>query len=267
VLQDLLNHLHDPVVWTGVRQVGAATILAGLVVAVSWQRGLHLETELSIAFMRGFLQVVAVGLVIGALLTVPLRWGGLILVGMVGGATWISKQRGEGLPGVAKVSFLAITIGAGLVIVTMTWARAIEPTVRSLVPVGSLVIANAMKINGLSLNRLKAELRDKRDEIEMGLALGGPPPAILSRYLRTSVQASLIPVVDSLKSLGWVWIPGVMAGMILGGANPVYAALYQFVIMAMILAAGGLTSMLSSLLMSRRVITDAEQLRQIGDAS
>ncbi|MFB6279292.1 MAG: ABC transporter permease [Salinibacter sp.] len=264
MFQELLAHLRDPVVWTGLAQVGAATVPAALVVLLSRQRGLRLESELSVAFARGFVQIVAVGLVIGVLLAVPVAWSVLILFGMVGGATWISRQRGEGLPGVTQVSFLAITAGAGLVIVTMTGAGAIEPTVRSLVPVGSLVIANAMKINGLALNRLKDELRDKRDEIEVGLALGGPPGAVLARHLRTSVQASLIPVVDSLKSLGWVWIPGVMAGMILGGANPVYAALYQFVIMAMIFAAGGLTSMLTSLLMSRRVVTEAEQLRRIG---
>ena len=264
MLQDLLAHLRDPVVWTGLAQVGAATVPAALVVLLSRQRGLRLESELSVAFARGFVQIVAVGLVIGVLLAVPVAWSALILLGMVGGATWISRQRGEGLPGVTQVSFLAITVGAGLVIATMTWAGAIEPTVRNLVPVGSLVIANAMKINGLALNRLKDELRDKRDEIEVGLALGGPPEAVLARHLRTSVQASLIPVVDSLKSLGWVWIPGVMAGMILGGANPVYAALYQFVIMAMIFAAGGLTSMLTSFLMSRRVVTEAEQLRRIG---
>ncbi len=263
MLQDILTHLKEPVVLEGLAQVGAAAVLAALVVLLSRQRGLKLETELSVAFARGFVQIVAVGLVIGLLLAVPVAWSALILFGMVGGATWISRQRGEGLPGVTQVSFLAIAAGSGLVIVTMTAAGAIESTVRSLVPVGSLVIANAMKINGLALNRLKDELRDKRDEIEVGLALGGPPPAVLARHLRTSVQASLIPVVDSLKSLGWVWIPGVMAGMILGGENPVYAALYQFVIMAMIFAAGGLTSMLTSLLMGRRVITEAEQLRHI----
>jgi putative ABC transport system permease protein len=263
MLQDILAHLKEPVVLTGFAQVGAAAVLAGLVVLLSRQRGLKLETELSVAFLRGFLQIVAVGVVIGVLLTVPVWWSGLILLGMMGGATWISRQRGEGLPGVTTVSFVAIAVGAGLVIVTMTWARAIEPTVRSLVPVGSLVIANAMKINGLALNRLKDELRDKRAEIEVGLSLGGPPGAVLARHLRTSVQASLIPVIDSLKSLGWVWIPGIMAGMILGGENPIYAALYQFVIMAMIFAAGGLTSMITSLLMGRRVITEAEQLRRI----
>jgi len=263
MLQDLLQDLQDPIVRQGLAQVGAATALAALVVLLSRRRGLELETELSVAFVRGFMQIVAVGLVIGLLLTVPLAWSAVILLGMVGGATWISRQRGEGLPGVTQVSFLAIIVGAGLVIVTMTWAGAIESTVRSLVPVGSLVIANAMKINSLALDRLKSELREKRQEIEVGLALGGPPQAVLARHLRTSVQASLIPVVDSLKSLGWVWIPGVMAGMILGGENPIYAALYQFVIMAMVFAAGGLTSMLTSLLMGRRVITEAEQLRRI----
>jgi putative ABC transport system permease protein len=71
-------------------------------------------------------------------------------------------------------------------------------------------------------------------------------------------------VVDALKSLGWVWIPGIMAGMILAGDNPIYAALYQFVIMAMIFAAGGLTSMIGSVLMGRAVVTEAEQLRDVG---
>ena len=265
MLEDIVTHVQDPIVLQGLTQVGAAAVLAALVVLLSRRRGLELGSELSIAFVRGFVQIVAVGLVIGVLLTVPVAWSALILLGMVGGATWISRQRGKRLPGVTQVSFVAITVGAGLVIVTMTAAGAIEPTVRSLVPVGSLVIANAMKINGLALNRLKDELRDKRAEIEVGLALGGPPAAVLARHLRTGVRASLIPVVDSLKSLGWVWIPGVMAGMILGGENPVYAALYQFVIMAMIFAAGGLTSMLTSLLMGRRVMTAAEQLRRIGD--
>jgi putative ABC transport system permease protein len=203
------------------------------------------------------------GLLIGVLLTVPLVWSAVILLGMVGGATWISRQRGDGLPGVTRISLLSIGVGAGTVIVLMTWAGAIEAAVRSLVPVGSMVIANAMKINGLALDRFKQEIRSNRDEIEVGLSLGGPPHAVLAERVRDSVRASLIPVVDSLKSLGWVWIPGIMAGMILAGENPIYASLYQFVIMAMIFAAGGLTSMISSLLLSREVITDAEQLRRI----
>ena len=262
-LADVWAQAQQPVVLQGLLQVGAASVLALLVVALSRWRGLRMTGELSGAFLRGLLQIVAVGLVIGALLTVPVGWSALILLGMIGGATWISQQRGAGLPGVTRVSALAIGVGAGTVIVTMTWAGAIEATVRSLVPVGSLVIANAMKINGLALDRFREEVTSKRDVIEVGLSLGGPPEAVMADRVRDSVRASLIPVVDSLKSLGWVWIPGIMAGMILAGENPIYAALYQFVIMAMIFAAGGLTSLLSTTLLRREVITDAEQLRRL----
>jgi len=260
---DVWTQLQEPIVLTGLLQVGAASLLALLVVGLSRWHRLTLESELSLAFARGFAQIVAMGLLIGVLLTVEVAWSLLILLGMMAGATWISRSRGEGLPDVTRISFLAIGLGAGAVIVLMTWAGAIESTVRSLVPIGSLVIANAMKINSLALDRFKEELTANRDVIEVGLSLGGRPQAVLAPHVRDSVRASLIPVVDSLKSLGWVWIPGIMAGMILAGENPIYAALYQFVIMAMIFSAGGLTSVLSSLLLSREVFTEAEQLRSL----
>ena len=78
--------------------------------------------------------------------------------------------------------------------------------------------------------------------------------------MQTSFEASLIPAIDSLRSLGIVWIPGLMAGMLLSGARPVYAAIYQFVVLAMIFAASGLTSLVSTLLMRSRVMSPAEQL-------
>jgi putative ABC transport system permease protein len=232
-------------------------------VGVSRVRGLALEREFSVALVRGFVQVLVMGSLIGVLLDVRYVWSWLILLGMVGGATWISKNRGDGLPAVTRVSFLSISFGAGTVIVAMTLTGAIESTVRDLVPVGSMVIANAMKINSLALDRVRGEVLSNRDEIEAGLALGAPPSAVVTRHIQTGVRAALIPTIDSLKSLGWVWIPGIMTGMILSGENPLYAALYQFVIMAMIFAAGGLTSMSSSLLVGEHLFTDAEQLKRL----
>ncbi len=266
VVSDLLEQLRDPVLLTGLLQVTAASVLAAMVVGLSRFRGLALERELGVALVRGFVQILAMGMIVGLLLTVDLVWSGVILLGMMGGATWISKNRGEGLPGVVRVSFVAIVFGSGLVIVTMTVTGAIEANVRNLVPVGSMIIANAMQINSLALDRFKSEIVSNRAEIEAGLSLGAPPSAVISRHVETGVQASLIPVIDSLKSLGWVWIPGIMSGMILAGENPIYAALYQFVIMAMIFGAGGLTSMTSSLLIGKYVFTDAEQLREVGYA-
>ena len=90
--------------------------------------------------------------------------------------------------------------------------------------------------------------------------MGGTPDQAINQYVSTSVYASIIPILDSIKSLGIVQIPGLMAGMIIAGANPIYAAQYQFVIMLMIFAAAGLTVVVHTGLIGRRVFTDAHQL-------
>ncbi|MEJ2557647.1 MAG: ABC transporter permease, partial [Anaerolineae bacterium] len=86
------------------------------------------------------------------------------------------------------------------------------------------------------------------------------PKAIVAPYVQAAVHASLIPRIDSLRSLGIVWIPGLMAGMILAGSEPVYAAVYQFVVIAMIFAVSGLTSVTSTLLIRSHAFSPAEQL-------
>ena len=63
-----------------------------------------------------------------------------------------------------------------------------------------------------------------------------------------------------LKSLGLVWIPGVMAGMMVSGASPIYAGIYQFIIVAMILAASGIAGLIVTLLMRARAFSAAAQL-------
>ncbi|MFC4448876.1 ABC transporter permease [Halorussus aquaticus] len=257
----LLEQLRDPVVLRGLAQVGVASALAALVLGISYLRNLDLESELGRAFVRGFVQVVAMGAFIGVLFTVPFVWSGGVVLAMIVIAAWISKDRGEGVPGVFRVSLVSILFGAGVVITTMLAAGAIEATVRNLIPVGGMIIANAMQTNSLALDRFKGEIQSNREEIEAVLSLGVPPGTVVSDYATTSVRASLIPMVDSLKSLGLVYIPGMMSGMILAGANPIYAAEYQFVIMAMLFAAGGLTSMTSTLLVSEYAFTEAEQLK------
>ena len=99
------------------------------------------------------------------------------------------------------------------------------------------MIANAMNANGLALNRLRSDVLSHTGEIESALALGASGKTSIAPYVQESFEASLIPAIDSLRSLGIVWIPGLMAGMLLSGARPVYAAVYQFVVLAMIFAA------------------------------
>jgi putative ABC transport system permease protein len=164
------------------------------------------------------------------------------------------------MPGAFAVSTWAIAGGAGLMIAIMTLLGVIDTPITALVPIGSMLIANAMNTNGLALNRFRSDVLAHVGEIETALALGADGKTSVSPYVQVSFEASLIPAIDSLRSLGIVWIPGLMAGMLLSGARPIYAAIYQFVLLAMIFASSGLTSLASTLLIRSRVLTPADQL-------
>jgi putative ABC transport system permease protein len=189
------------------------------------------------------------------------RWTSVFLLTvMICAAGATSARRAKGIPGAFPVSAWAIASGAGSVIALMTWLGVIDTAITSLVPVGSMIIANAMNTNGLALNRLRADVLAHVGEIETALALGAEANRSVSPYVQASFEASLIPAIDSLRSLGIVWIPGLMAGMLLSGARPVYAAIYQFVVLAMIFAGSGITSLVSTLLIRARIFTAAQQL-------
>jgi putative ABC transport system permease protein len=129
-----------------------------------------------------------------------------------------------------------------------------------LVPVGSMIIANAMNACAQAIERFRADVTAHVGQIEAGLALGAEPAVTVAPYVQSAVYASLLPRLDMLKSLGLVWIPGVMAGMMVSGASPIYAGIYQFIIVTMILAASGIAGLVVTLFLSTRVFTAAAQL-------
>jgi putative ABC transport system permease protein len=256
----VLKAMFHSEVTLGLAQAGIAAMMALAVVALARKRNIHLEADASIALLRGIVQIIAVGSILALLLKAP-RWSSVfLLTGMIGAAGFISAKRAKNVPGAVKVSTYSIAVGAGLVTAIMTWAGVIDTAITSLIPVGSMIIANAMNTNGLALNRFRSEVLAHTGEIETALALGATPRATVGRYAENSIHSSLIPAIDNLRSLGIVWIPGLMTGMLLSGARPLYAAIYQFVVIAMILASSGLTSLLSTTMIQAQAFSPAEQL-------
>ena len=250
---------HDPRI-LGLAQAAVTIALALGVVLLARRQKIHLERETGIALIRGLVQVVAVGSVLLLLLQAPVWTSIFALLAMIVAAASIAARRARGMPGAFWVSLMGIGFGSGLVIVSMTWLGVIDAAVSSLIPVGSMLIANAMNTNALALDRFRAEVESHVGQIEAALALGADANSTVTPYVQAAVEASLIPRIDSLRSLGIVWIPGLMAGMILAGTDPVYAAIYQFAVIAMIFAASGLTSILSTLLIRSRAFSPAQQL-------
>lgn len=256
----MLNQLfHDPVSLR-IAQAGCAALFAMAVALLARKHGIHLGRETAIALVRGIIQIVGVGFVLVFVLGSGQWLCAVVLLGMMVAAAFIAAQRTKQIPGLLRVTASAIMLGAGLVIAVMVSLGVIDTTPTSLIPVGSMLIANAMNISALALDRFRAEVQAHTGQIEAGLSLGAAPDVVLEPYVRAAVQASMIPSVNNLRSLGIVWIPGVMAGMILAGSPPLEAAIYQFVVVAMLFATAGTTALLCMLLVRPRVFSPAEQL-------
>ena len=256
----MLKHFFSSSLQLGLAQAAAASVAAFVVVLLARKRQIHLESDTAIALVRGLVQIIAVGFLLAVLLKGP-RWTSVLLLAvMITAAGSTSARRAKGMPGALRVSIYSIACGAGSVIAVMAWLGVIDTAITSLIPVGSMLIANAMNTNGLALNRFRSEVLAHIGEIETALALGADPAQSVSRYSQSTFESSLIPAIDSLRSLGIVWIPGLMAGMLLSGASPLYSAIYQFVVLSMIFAASGLTSLISTMLMRGQVFSTNEQL-------
>ena len=256
----MLDRIFTNPLLLGAAQAVVAAVSALLLTLLARARQINLIKETVVALMRGCLQVVAVGSVVLLLLEQP-KWTAIIvLVAMIGAGATIAARRSEDIPGVFWVALQGIGLGAGSFIVVMTLIGVIEWEMSSIVPVGSMLIANAMNTVALSFDRFDSEVKAHVGEIEAALSLGAEPKETVRRYVQAGTEAGLIPRLNSLRSLGIVWIPGLMTGMILSGEDPVYAAIYQFVVIAMLFAASGLTTIVSMLLIRSRVFSPAMQL-------
>jgi putative ABC transport system permease protein len=241
-------------------QAAGAVILCLAVVLICRRFAVHVERETVLSLVRGFVQMVFVGIVLALLLHGNELVGMLILLAMTFAAAVTASRRAQGLKDALLICFYAIAAGAGVVITGMLATDALKSDVAILVPVGSMIIANAMNACAQSIERFSADVTAHVGQIEAGLALGAEPTVTVAPYVQSAVYASLLPRLDMLKSLGLVWIPGVMAGMMVSGASPIYAGIYQFILVAMILAASGIAGLLITLFIRKRAFSPAAQL-------
>lgn len=244
----------------GLVDCAIAGSLAVAVLLLARRRAPGLLRELPLAELRGIVQIVAVGMVLAFLLHGPSWVAVPVLAGMVLAAADIVRRRARRIEGAWPLILASIVCGAGTVLTLMAVTRVIPMTIAILIPVGSMVIANTMNTLSLFLDRLRGEVVSHTGEIESALALGATAETALQPGLDAAFRACLIPSIDNIRSLGIVWIPGIMAGMVLSGTSPVFAALYQFVVLTTIFSAAALTCLVASRLVIRRLFSEHEQL-------
>jgi putative ABC transport system permease protein len=244
-------------------ELAASLVLVALAIGVSFGRGARLEGDLAVATARSFVQLIAVGYVIQAIFDSDslLVVVGLLAV-MVGVGTATARRRAAAVPRATVPVLLALAVAAGGTLGLVLALGVFEATPRYLVPVGGMVIGNAMTATAVALNRLADDVADQAGRIEATLALGATAGQATKGLVTRSLRSALIPLIDQTKTTGLVTFPGVMVGSLVAGAEPIDAVRLQLVLLWILLGSVSLAALIATALGYRGFFTSADQLRE-----
>ena len=217
--------------------------------------------------LRMFVQLLVVGYVLHLVFSLETAFPVLlILVVMVGFAVQTIGARVEAkMPNFYRVVGTAILFGCGgMTFFFCNMVIGLDPWYdpRYLIPLAGMVIGNSMTGASLAAERLAAEFRERREEIETVLCLGGSVQAAAETAVSSAFRAALIPSVNAMAAMGLVFLPGMMTGQILSGTEPLIAVKYQIAIMCVITGSVALTTFIILRLGYRSYFTPYQSLRE-----
>ncbi|MGH2816313.1 MAG: ABC transporter permease [Actinomycetota bacterium] len=153
---------------------------------------------------RGAIQLLVVGLVLGAVFRAPLAVLPVLAV-MVAAATATVTPRLAELPTrrrwwrpIAVVA--AVTTGATVTTSVVFATGALALQVRNVVALVGITVGGAMTASTLAGRRFVAELRGRRAEVEGKLALGATTRQATADLVGVAVAEALVPALDQTRT-------------------------------------------------------------------
>jgi putative ABC transport system permease protein len=220
----------------------------------SWQK-LGLEIPLANATLRTVVQLLGVGYILAIIFQLKSAIAVLaVLMVMLTIATITARNRiGKKIPQILPIIFgslffstaLTLTYTNFLIIQPDTWY---EP--QYLIPLGGIVLGNAMNGAAIAGERLVSTISSSRLEIETYLSLGATPQQAVTSYRKEAIRAGLIPTLNQMMVVGIVTLPGMITGQLLSGIDPLDAASYQILIMLML----AFTNLITTVLVTQGLI-------------
>ncbi|MEA2030594.1 MAG: iron export ABC transporter permease subunit FetB [candidate division Zixibacteria bacterium] len=234
-------------------------VIVALAVSRFWK--VRTEKDMVVGTVRSFVQLLAVGYALKYIFQSDLLIiNALVILVMITIAGHTASTRVHHLRHSFSLCIIALAVGAistlaSLMIINPDWT-----TARYIIPLGGMITSNAMNAATLSMSRLVSDIRNNRLAIETSLSLGKSWHTATKNYRREATVTGMITILNFMKTVGLVALPGAMTGMILGGAEPLEAVLLQLVVGYMLLAATTVTSVVAVQLTVRRFFTSYHQL-------
>lgn len=228
-----------------------------------WQK-VGLEKELAIGTIRSAVQLLLVGYILQYIFNTGNPVLLLIIISiMMLVASLNAAKRAKGVQGIVWRIFVSIALTELLMMTLVLGLGIVEVSPRYIIPISGMTIGNAMVVAGLYLNRMKEEVHASKPEIETLLSLGATAKQAVHTQLKKAVKSSMIPTIDSMKTVGIVQLPGMMTGMIIAGADPIEAVRYQILIVFAFTSSAAITAITLSLLSYKLWFTNDLRVKDI----
>ncbi|MEW9673089.1 iron export ABC transporter permease subunit FetB [Ammoniphilus sp. 3BR4] len=218
-------------------------VLIALLLSI-WLK-LGLEREMVVTTVRSTVQLLIIGYVLKTVFSLQDPIFILLMVFlMIGVATQNVVKRGRGVRGITWRVLVTICITEAVSQGFLMVFDIVPSTPEYIISTSGMIVGNSMIISSLFLDRFKSEVKTRKQEILVLLSLGGTPKQSIYPILKEAIRASMIPSMDSKKTIGLVQLPGIMTGMIIAGADPIQAVRFQLLIVFAFMASSTLTSII-----------------------
>uniref|UniRef100_A0A0D9XTL0 Uncharacterized protein n=1 Tax=Leersia perrieri TaxID=77586 RepID=A0A0D9XTL0_9ORYZ len=241
----------------------ASTAVVAMAVALSFSQRLALQGEMLYATARAFLQLSAIGFVLHFIFSTQnyALWISLLFyLFMVTVAGYTAGQRAKKVPRGKYIACVSILVGTAITVLLPVLLSVFPFTPRYVIPVAGMMVGNAMTVTGVTMMKLREDVKMQRNLVETALALGATPRQATLQEVKRSLVIAMSPDIDSAKTVGLITLPGTMTGLIMGGVSPLEAIQLQIVVTYMLMSASAFSSVLSTYLCWPAFFTKAFQL-------
>ena len=225
---------------------------------------LGLEKDTLIATIRSIIQLLAVGYILKFVFNAQSYIYIFLMVAlMIIVATLNARKKGKGIKGITWKIALTLIVVELVTQGVLLGFDIVPATAQYIIPISGMMIGNSMVLSVLFLNRFTSEIASHQNEIELILSLGGTPKQAIRRQLMNAIKASMIPTIESQKTIGLVQLPGMMSGQIIGGADPIQAVQFQLLIIFALLTAATLSSIMIGFLSYPALFNERMQILEV----
>ncbi|GAB6168614.1 iron export ABC transporter permease subunit FetB [Clostridium carnis] len=235
-------------------------------IIISYKEKLQLEKEIIISIIRAVIQLVIVGYILELIFGANNKVITVVLITIIiFNASYNTINRAKNIKRPLLISLISITSGTSITLGVLVISGAIKFVPNEVIAVSGMIVSNSMVAINLCYKNLDVNFKRGRGEIEAKLSLGSNIKTASMDIIRESIKVAIMPTIDSAKTLGIVSLPGMMTGLILGGASPLVAIKFQIMVTFMLLTATTISAMCSSYLAYKSYFNDRAQLIVLKD--